>query len=70
MEFSRVEKENILIIDDVTSNLMTLTDIVRDAGFTVRPVSNVRHAMMAVEAGLPDLILLDVTMPHMNGFEY
>ena len=70
MEFSRVERENILIIDDVTSNLMTLADIVRDAGFTVRPVSNVRHAMMAVEAGLPDLILLDVTMPHMNGFEY
>ncbi|MCR5325100.1 MAG: response regulator [Lachnospiraceae bacterium] len=70
MEFSRVERENILIIDDVTSNLMALTDIVRDAGFTVRPVANVRHAMMAVEAGLPDLILLDVTMPHMNGFEY
>ncbi|MCR5332319.1 MAG: response regulator [Lachnospiraceae bacterium] len=70
MEFSRVERENILIIDDVTSNLMTLADIIRDAGFTVRPVANVRHAMMAVEAGLPDLILLDVTMPHMNGFEY
>ena len=70
MEFNRVERENILIIDDVSSNLMALTDIVRDAGFTVRPVANVRHAMMAVEAGLPDLILLDVTMPHMNGFEY
>ena len=70
MEYSRVERENILIIDDVSSNLMALTDIVRDAGFTVRPVANVRHAMMAVEAGLPDLILLDVTMPHMNGFEY
>ncbi len=70
MKFGRVERENILIIDDVTSNLMMLADIIRDAGFTVRPVSNVRHAMMAVEAELPDLILLDVTMPHMNGYEY
>ena len=70
MEFSRVERENILIIDDVRTNLAAMADIIRDAGFTARPVSNVRHAMMAVENELPDLILLDITMPHINGYEY
>ena len=70
MEFSRTNRENILIIDDVVMNLASLADIIRDAGFISRPVSNVRHAMMAVEAELPDLILLDVTMPHMSGYEY
>ncbi|MCR5684811.1 MAG: response regulator [Lachnospiraceae bacterium] len=70
MEFGRTERENILIIDDVHLNLASLADIIREAGFISRPVSNVRHAMMAVEAELPDLILLDVTMPHMSGYEY
>lgn len=70
MEFSRVEKENILIIDDVTSNLVTLSDIIREAGYIARPVASVANAMKAMEAERPNVILLDVTMPQMNGYEY
>ncbi|MBP5159021.1 MAG: response regulator [Lachnospiraceae bacterium] len=63
-------RPNILIIDDVTSNLLVLAEIIREAGYTPRPVSNVRHADQAIAAALPTLILLDVTMPEVSGYEY
>lgn len=71
MDLIRSEaKENILIIDDVTTNLIALTDIIREAGYMARPVTSVAQAMKAITASLPNLILLDVTMPQMNGYEY
>ena len=70
MEFNRVEKENILIIDDVTSNLVALSEIIREAGYIARPVPSVALAMKGIEVELPQIILLDITMPQMNGFEY
>lgn len=70
MNFSRVERNNILIVDDVTSNLIALTEIIRGAGYTPRPVTSVTLARKAIEAEQPDLILLDITMPEMNGYDY
>lgn len=60
----------ILIIDDVTSNLVVLTEIIREAGYIARPVTSVKQAKQAINAALPDIILLDVTMPDVNGYEY
>jgi|GEM_PF-197023 len=70
MEFKRVEKDNVLLIDDVTSNLITLSEIIRNEGYIARPVKSVDYAMRAVDAELPSIILLDVTMPDMNGYDY
>ncbi len=70
MDFKRIETQNVLILDDVASNLIMLADIVRDAGLIPRPVPTVELAMKAVEAELPQLILTDITMPQMTGFEY
>ncbi|MBO4498241.1 MAG: response regulator [Lachnospiraceae bacterium] len=70
MEFKRVEKDNVLLIDDVTSNLITLSEIIRNEGYIARPVKSVEYAMKAVDAELPSIILLDVTMPDMNGYDY
>lgn len=70
MEFSRKESDSILIIDDVTSNLAALSEMIRVAGYTARPVASVAQAMKAIDAALPSTILLDVTMPQMNGYDY
>ncbi len=64
------QKANILIVDDVAANLMILSDMVRQAGHQPRPVISVADAMQAVDAVRPDLILLDITMPEISGFEY
>lgn len=70
MDFKRTDKENILIVDDVTSNLVALSDVIHEAGYIARPVTSVAYAMRAIEALMPQVILLDITMPQMNGYEY
>lgn len=64
------EKAGILIVDDVVPNLLLLSEMIRKAGYTARPVVSVRQAIQAVDAMLPNLILLDISMPEIDGFEY
>lgn len=63
------ECAQILVVDDTPANLKLLTDILTNHGYRVRPASNGRLALRSVEAAAPDLILLDVTMPDMDGYE-
>jgi signal transduction histidine kinase len=60
---------NILIVDDVPANLQVLGDILEDEGYKVRPVLNGPLALQVAEKEKPDLILLDIMMPGMNGFQ-
>ncbi len=60
---------SILLVDDMPENLTVLSQILNEHGYTVRPAINGHLALNAVEAMLPDLILLDIRMPGMNGFE-
>lgn len=60
---------NILIVDDTVANLALLARMLKDCGYIVRPVPNGRLALQAAENEKPDLILLDITMPEMNGYE-
>jgi len=60
---------NILIVDDTTANLQILSSILRAQGYKVRPVPSGKLALKAVETQAPDLILLDIMMPDINGFE-
>jgi len=66
---THLHPSSILIVDDVPDNLRLLTEILGGQGYRARPVPNGRLALRAVEQDPPDLILLDVDMPGMNGFE-
>lgn len=60
---------NILIVDDVPDNLRLLVNDLSSRGYKVRPVSSGKLALSGARRVPPDLILLDVNMPEMDGFE-
>lgn len=60
---------NILIVDDTLENLQVLSGMLRDSGYKARPVPSGHLAIQAAMAEPPDLILLDIMMPEMNGYE-
>lgn len=62
-------KANILIVDDTATNLRLLARILGDAGYQVRPARSGEIALASAQASPPDLILLDVMMPEMDGYE-
>jgi signal transduction histidine kinase len=59
----------ILVVDDLLENLRLLNTILTEQGYKVRKVRNGQMALTTVETNPPDLILLDINMPEMNGFE-
>jgi two-component system, sensor histidine kinase and response regulator len=60
---------NILIVDDLPGNLKVLADILLNEGYRILQVSNGVRALRIAESEKPDLILLDILMPEMDGFE-
>ena len=60
---------SILIVDDTPANLQVLAGMLKDRGYKVRPVPSGKLALLAAERDPPDLILLDINMPEMNGYE-
>jgi response regulator RpfG family c-di-GMP phosphodiesterase len=60
---------DIMIVDDNPANLKVLEDMLRQQGYEVRSFPRGRLALMAAMRDPPDLILLDINMPEMNGYE-
>ncbi len=60
---------NLLLVDDTPANLQILASMLRERGYRIRPVTSGEQALKAVEAESPDLVLLDITMPGMDGYE-
>jgi two-component system sensor histidine kinase/response regulator len=60
---------NILIVDDTPANLRLLSNMLAEQGYKVRSVINGQMALTAAQSAPPDLILLDIRMPEMNGYE-
>jgi len=59
----------ILVVDDTPENLKLLVDLLISNGYHVRPTDDPRLALESALASPPDLILLDIRMPDMDGFE-
>ncbi len=62
-------KADILIVDDTPDNLRFLSSLLLNEGYNVRKATNGQMALTAVKTVPPDLILLDVNMPGMSGYE-
>jgi sigma-B regulation protein RsbU (phosphoserine phosphatase) len=59
----------ILVVDDAAANLQVLAGMLKDRGYKARPVPSGKLALLAARRDPPDLILLDINMPEMNGYE-
>ena len=66
---SAAQPASILIVDDTPANLQVLAGMLKDRGYKVRPVPSGKLALAAAQRDPPDLILLDINMPEMNGYE-
>ncbi len=62
-------KPRILIVDDLPTNIKVLSDLLLDYGFEVLIAKDGENALQKLQRVVPDLILLDVLMPGMDGFE-
>jgi len=60
----------VLIIDDVETNRFVLRNIITDMGYQPVLAENGKQGLKIMERVIPDLILLDVAMPEMDGFEF
>jgi two-component system sensor histidine kinase/response regulator len=60
---------SILVVDDTPANLLLLASMLKERGYEARPVPGGRLALQAAANDPPDLILLDITMPDMSGYE-
>jgi len=60
---------SILIVDDEPNIVLSLEFVLHEEGYDVRVARDGVEALEAIEAQRPDLVLLDVMLPRMNGFE-
>lgn len=58
----------ILVVDDNAENLRLLSQMLSERGYRVRVANSGRRALQSVQSNAPDLILLDIMMPDMNGY--
>jgi two-component system, sensor histidine kinase and response regulator len=59
----------VLVVDDVPKNLQVVGTMLRTAGYSIMPATSGAKALEGVRVQLPDLVLLDLMMPEMDGLE-
>ncbi len=62
-------EQSILIVDDEPQNLDLLVEVLTEANYRIRPVLSGEKTLMIVKKYPPDIILLDINMPGMDGYE-
>jgi DNA-binding response OmpR family regulator len=67
----KVKKEKyILVVDDSTTNVVLLEAVFDEKGYKIETAFNAKEAFGIIEKQTPDLILLDLLMPKINGFDF
>ena len=66
---NEVKGREVMVVDDTPNNLRLLATILKKHEYKVRPVPNGKLALAAIEVSPPDLILLDISMPDISGYE-
>ena len=66
---SKGKQATILVVDDTDLNLQLFVRVLTKHGYRVVPASNGELALVAIQNELPDLILLDIMMPQVDGYE-
>jgi len=61
---------DILVVDDTPANLRLLASMLKEQGYRVRVAPSGYLALKAIQNSLPDLVLVDVNMPEMDGYEF
>ena len=69
MNLNSEKTHNILIVDDIVDNLRILTNTLSEQGYKIRCAKNGTTALKTVIKVIPDLILLDINMPDIDGYE-
>jgi diguanylate cyclase (GGDEF)-like protein len=69
MAQSSKKQNNILVVDDTHENLRLLTEMLTEQGYLVRPAPDGTIGLLSARKFPPDLILLDIMMPKMSGYE-
>ena len=64
------EHKTILVIDDSTTNIVLLQAVLNTKGYNIETALNVKEAHNSISKKKPDLILLDLLMPRINGFDF
>jgi len=65
-----MKQSRILVVDDSTTNIVLLEAILTEKGYLIETALNAREAFMKIEKQIPDLILLDLLMPKVSGFDF
>jgi len=65
-----MKPSRILVIDDSTTNIVLLEAILAEKGYIIETALNAKEAFLHIEKQVPDLILLDLLMPKVSGFDF
>jgi CheY-like chemotaxis protein len=65
-----MKQSRILVIDDSTTNIVLLEAILTEKGYHIETALNAKEAFLRIEKQIPDLILLDLLMPKVSGFDF
>lgn len=59
----------VFLVDDEYLNLQCFSEVLSDAGYKVRTATNGKFALRSIQQTPPDLVVLDIKMPKMNGYQ-